>query len=106
MKDYIWIDDVVDSLHKVSVESNLNIVNLASGTNTTNAEIANWLNSQNIETRFANTSVMFQFPKICTVAIKKAINTDPICGFKKLQKWFQTNRTETFSDFLDGKKNG
>lgn len=44
-KDYIWIDDVVDALIKIGTEKSPRIVNVASGRNTTNAEIMDWAKS-------------------------------------------------------------
>lgn len=63
-KDYISIKDVVNLLPKIATNGKNKIYNLASGSNTSNAEIASILNSLGVKTSFAENAAQWSFPCI------------------------------------------
>lgn len=63
-KDYISISDVVKFLPKIAIEGVHQIYNLASGHNTTNAEIASCLRQEGVKTSYCEDSVCWSFPPI------------------------------------------
>lgn len=63
-KDYISINDVVKLLPRIAFEGECQIYNLASGRNTTNAEIASCLELNGIKTSYSEKPVHWSFPQI------------------------------------------
>lgn len=71
-KDYISIRDVVHYLPLIASGGETGIYNLASGKNSTNAEIAAILQSQGVQCDFAERAASVVFPKINTNKLRKA----------------------------------
>lgn len=63
-KDYIWIDDAIDALIMLGTKGPPGIINIASGRNTTNAEIMEWAESIGVEVDVDANASTREFPII------------------------------------------
>lgn len=64
-KDYVALSDVVRLLPLIAEKGNYRLYNLASGKNTTHAELATWLGSAGLTVRFDHRAVGgFKFPQV------------------------------------------
>ncbi|MGB2831460.1 MAG: NAD-dependent epimerase/dehydratase family protein [Methylotenera sp.] len=63
-KDYISIKEVVRFLPRIAIDGVYPLYNLATGQNTTNAEIAHGLECEGIKTSYSNDANHWSFPKV------------------------------------------
>lgn len=63
-KDYISVDDVVELLPKVATSPLKGTLNLASGVNVSNQEIANILEASGVQVSFLDDAPVWNFPEI------------------------------------------
>jgi nucleoside-diphosphate-sugar epimerase len=78
-KDYIFIDDVVDLLLKISINGNQKVYNVASGKNISNAEILDKLRTNYKFTYAVNENAIEKiFPKISNEKICEEFNFIPL----------------------------
>ncbi len=86
-KDYVYIDDVLDILPKISLEGKSSIYNIASGKNITNEEIVKKLqNITGCEVEVIENAIKYSFPEISIERIKKEFNFEPISILDKFEE--------------------
>ena len=74
-KDFVSINDVIRWLPKIAMGGTRQIYNVASGTNTSNAEIALLLEQKGIEVSFADNAAEWSFPIIDTSHLTQEFGT-------------------------------
>lgn len=92
-KDYVSIEDVCTALQTIALEGSKTTYNIASGENTTHAQIAQALSSQGYKVDFLPQAPLRQFPVINTARIKE------------LYAWTPHRLTDDMPALLRGSKN-
>jgi len=68
-KDYVAVEDVVRWLPRIALHGSHSVYNLASGVNTSNADIASLLTQKGVEVSFATDAIQWAFPAIDTTRL-------------------------------------
>jgi nucleoside-diphosphate-sugar epimerase len=86
-KDYVYIDDVLDILPKISLKGKNTIYNIASGKNTSNEEIVKKIQEiTNCEIEVKKKAATYRFPTISINRIQKEFEFKPTSVLEKFEK--------------------
>lgn len=85
-KDYVYIDDVLDILPKISLQGKDVIYNIANGKNTSNEEIVKKLQGiTGCEIEIEKTAITYRFPTISINRIQKEFGFKPTSVLEKFE---------------------
>jgi nucleoside-diphosphate-sugar epimerase len=86
-KDYVYIDDVLEILPKISLEGKNRIYNIANGKNTSNEEIVKKIQEiTNCEIEIKKKATTYRFPTISINRIQKEFGFKPTSVLEKFEK--------------------
>jgi nucleoside-diphosphate-sugar epimerase len=86
-KDYVYIDDVLDILPKISVQGKNSIYNVASGKNISNENIVKKIqNITDCKIEMIKNAKKYSFPPISIERIQKEFNFEPSSILNKFEK--------------------
>lgn len=91
-KDYVWIDDVVDALIALAHPGAAPITNIATGHNTTHAELAEWLHARGIASDVDADAPVTRFPAIDIHRLRALTGRVPAPALQRLGEWYDHTR--------------